>query len=493
MKKTLIMLVLLVLGATAPAGAQEFHEGQEFALGALGAGSTVVGTGDSFLVVYGAQNEIYGQRFLPGAVPLGDPFRINSYTTGFQSGPSIAGDASGNFVVVWNSRDQDGSGTGIFGQRLSPLGSPLGGEFQVNTYTTGNQLKSSIDMTDSGSFTVVWNVAAGAGVLEPSHRLRQFDGAGLPLGDELVLNGDPLHAGSRPGVAVDPAGGWLTSAESGGPEPIPGETVAVWSTLGSDTVARLLQGGGEPIGGEFQVSDPANGGFYPSVAMGPEGRFIVVWTTTDGLQSGVFARRFDRLGDPLGDQFQVNVYTTDRQHHPAISMDPRGNFVVAWESYGQDGSGEGLFGRRFDSLSVALGPEFLVPTYTTGEQVAARVSVGESGTFVVTWGSRGQNPPYLQAYGKQFLTACTPPLDPVPDLELRTENGGVDLLMTWSDLINAEEYIVLQSGEPDGLFDDVAGSAVTGVTGLQIPAPGATTYYLVAPRSAACGLGPRRL
>lgn len=79
--------------------------------------------------------------------PLGPEFRVNTHTMGNQGGPyfeqqgrsSVASDSSSNFVVVWNSASQDGSGYGIFGQRYDASGAPLGPEFRVNTYTTSTQ------------------------------------------------------------------------------------------------------------------------------------------------------------------------------------------------------------------------------------------------------------------------------------------------------------------------------------------------------------------
>ena len=37
------------------------------------------------------------------AQPVGPEFRVNTYTTSYQAIPSVASDASGNFVVVWTS------------------------------------------------------------------------------------------------------------------------------------------------------------------------------------------------------------------------------------------------------------------------------------------------------------------------------------------------------------------------------------------------------
>ena len=53
--------------------------------------------------------------------PLGPEFRVNTYTTSSQSGPSVTADTAGNFVVVWSSYSQDGSGFGVFGQRYGQI------------------------------------------------------------------------------------------------------------------------------------------------------------------------------------------------------------------------------------------------------------------------------------------------------------------------------------------------------------------------------------
>ena len=50
-------------------------------------------------------------------------------------------------------------------------------------------------------------------------------------------------------------------------------------------------------------------------------------------------------------------------------MNAAGDFVVAWQSYPQDGSFYGIFGRRFSAAGTALGPEFPVNTVTDNNQV----------------------------------------------------------------------------------------------------------------------------
>ncbi len=45
----------------------------------------------------------------------------------------------------------------------------------------------------------------------------------------------------------------------------------------------------------------------------------------------------------------MNSHTPDDQNQPAVTADDDGDFVVAWQSQGQDGSGRGVYAKLFDS------------------------------------------------------------------------------------------------------------------------------------------------
>jgi len=49
-----------------------------------------------------------------GATPIGAEFQVNTYTTKAQGSASVALDADGDFVVVWNSLGSAGSDTSNF-------------------------------------------------------------------------------------------------------------------------------------------------------------------------------------------------------------------------------------------------------------------------------------------------------------------------------------------------------------------------------------------
>ena len=77
------------------------------------------------------------------AQPIGPEFRVNTFTTGNQESPSAAFQPNG-FVAVWESDGQDGSGMGVFGRSAG------GAEFPVNTFATGGQHDPDIASNGTG-------------------------------------------------------------------------------------------------------------------------------------------------------------------------------------------------------------------------------------------------------------------------------------------------------------------------------------------------------
>ena len=101
---------------------------------------------------------------------------------------------------------------------------------------------------------------------------------------------------------------------------------------------------------------------------------MVAWESfgQDGSSYGVFARRFSSAGAPLAGELQANITTADDQQRPMVAAEADGDFVVAWRSDLQDGSVDGVFARRFSSAGAPLGGEFQVNAYTTGRPGSAR-------------------------------------------------------------------------------------------------------------------------
>jgi hypothetical protein len=166
--------------------------------------------GDGYAVV--------GQRYRYTGVPRGGEFIINQYAASHQDYPDVAVSPDGSFVVVWHSAFQDGSSYGVYGRRYRINGLPLGGEFQINEYTTRNQWWPAIAMDDYGSYTVVWQSdmqdGSGRGVC-----VRRYRQDHTTHSEEFVVNSHTIANQDRPAIASDPAGNlvvvWQSELQDG--------------------------------------------------------------------------------------------------------------------------------------------------------------------------------------------------------------------------------------------------------------------------------------
>ena len=75
--------------------------------------------------------------------PFGSEFQVNTTTEAEQRDPKIAPLGNG-FVVVWTDYGGDGSGVRVAGRIFDGKGNSVGGEIQINTYTTGDAMAKFI-------------------------------------------------------------------------------------------------------------------------------------------------------------------------------------------------------------------------------------------------------------------------------------------------------------------------------------------------------------
>ena len=157
---------------------------------------------------------------------------------------------------------------------------------------------------------------------------------------------------------------------------------------------NLLSAGPTPVGNEFQINTYTTGAqASPAIASSAAGDYVAVWSSAgqDGGGDGVYAQRYNPAGAAQGSEFRVNTYTTGDQTAPTVAMDALGDFVVSWQSNGQDGGGEGIYAQLYNSAGVAQGSEFRVNTYTTSDQTTPKAAMDSGGDFAITWESNGQD------------------------------------------------------------------------------------------------------
>ena len=314
---------------------------------------------------------------------------VNSITDRNQSQPDVAAGAAGDIVVTWRSYKQDGSSWGVFAQRYDASGQKVGDEIAVNTTTRKSQRDPAVAVGDDGSFVIVWNSSSQDGSSWGVYGQR-FDGAGTPVGDEFQVNVTTKGAQNRPDVAV------LAN----------GEIVVTWEGrgVGDKSGIFMRQLGLDGSTDEIRVNATTSGHQHrPVVSALPDGDFIVAWEGEGPDDSrGIYLRRVSN--GVLGDQIRVNDLTSGSQRFPSVAVGPDGQYVVAWKQ--DDGHGSGVHAKPFDSQGLA-GTEMVANQTLKGPQRGPSVAYLADGRFAISWYGRG-NGDRKGTFTRTFLADGTP-------------------------------------------------------------------------------------
>ena len=170
-------------------------------------------------------------------------------------------------------------------------------------------------------------------------------------------------------------------------------------------------------GSEFKATTyPSPSQENVAIAAFSDGSFVQVWQSMyqDGNGFGIYGQIFDAAGSKYGSKFQINTTTNLDQIHPEVTRLQDNSFAVIWSSNQGDGDGYGVIGRTFNSEGGAITEEFIINTYTSGNQGnhvkvdrpdggddTAIESLAE-GQFVVTWKSQNQDGDQDGVYAQRF-------------------------------------------------------------------------------------------
>jgi hypothetical protein len=398
------LTLAIVLASSLTAAAQPFGAARsEFRVNAATTGlqigpDIVYHAAASFLVVWAGEGPgdgfgVFSQRY-GFADPIGGELRISTYTPGAQGRTRVGASPSSSgpqYVVVWESLDQDGDLYGVFAQRYGSAG-PVGPEFQVNTHTTGTEAVPDVAIDANGEFVVVWEQPDGDG---EGIFARRYSSAGAPLTSPFRVNTYTTSVQRLPQVAKSRSG----------------DFVVVWQSaqefgVGYDIVGRRFSSAGGPLDDDFRIEGTTSESHeYPSVAaVGIDAGFVVAWTADQPSSKNVFARRYDASGAPLTSPFRVNTYTTDDQSYPSVAADDGSHITVVWRSLNQDGDAGGIYAQRYDPTGAPAGGEMQVNAFTTGMQRDPRVSMPSVGWFTVVWNDASQDGSGYGVFGRQFCS-----------------------------------------------------------------------------------------
>lgn len=422
-------------------------------------------TGGGHVVVWSSSNQdnlnfdsdigVFAQLYDANGVPAGPEFQVSTAFERAQADPSVAATSDGGFVVVWESTNQDQPGSfnfGVFGQRYDASGVQIGSEFQVNTTVVGQQFDPSVATFVDGGFVVVWTANAGDGSGDAIISQR-FDASGALVGGEVTVNIDQtLSSQSDAEVATLVTPGGLnaghavvfTAPTSGGDGD--GDRTGVYLRVFDETGAAL---GAETLVNTTTLEDQ----FDAEITGLAGGGFVVTWTddTTDGSFRGVNAQIYTNAGVTVGGEFRVNTNTSSDQFSSSVTAMADGGFVVTWTSDTGDGSGQGVFGQRYDANGVRIDGEFQInQEFSSTQSQSAALGLADGG-LIVSWRSEtsssagdGSGGAIIQRVFDATPTADTSPI--LSDVQRLKSVGANDVTGGSVTLLDAGVSLV----DPDG-------------------------------------------
>lgn len=290
----------------------------------------------------GTTRDVHYRQFDDLGTPLG---AVASATAG-QSG-YISGDRTtplrtlpdGGFVIALTlDNNVSGDWRNVFLRRFEATGAPSGPAQQINTYVTDFQNAAGVSVSPSGNMLVTWESSDQDGDGEGIFAQR-LDVSGIPVGQEFQVNINTV--------------GWQRFANS--TYLLDESFVIIWYDYDTNRdIGRLYDSAGLPLTGEVVLAVNVSSG---GTAIGTlaSGEIVFVDTTFDVSSNGIFLRFFSPSLVLLGPAVQVNVYTSDSQSAPSLTIWPDDRFAVLWHSFGQDGDSLGIFGQRFDATGTTVG------------------------------------------------------------------------------------------------------------------------------------------
>ncbi|HEY9644295.1 MAG TPA: hypothetical protein V6C57_27625 [Coleofasciculaceae cyanobacterium] len=356
----------------------------------------------------GTSTEIYQRLYRSTGTPIGQAFQVNKTSANDQTDPAVGMDETGNSVVVWSSENSNGTDKDIYAQRIADNGKRLGPQFLVNTSTTGDQTVPAVDMDLDGSFVVTWTSSTssndstnGQDTSGTGVYAQRFMPNGTPIGREFRVNSTTAGDQQNSAIALNSKGDYVIAWESGGQD-----------GSGKGIFAQRYSSNGTRRGSEFQVNSTTdNDQDHPSVGMDAAGDYVIVWEGEDDNGTGIYAQRYSAHGNPQGSEFRVNSTTDGDQSAPSVGMDAEGNFTVTWAS---DNDGYGVYAQHYDLNGNRSGDEFQVNQSQNQDQTEPAIGAALNGNFTIAWVGDSQNDHqendiYAQQYvaGAQLLPPGT--------------------------------------------------------------------------------------
>ncbi|UTW59539.1 cadherin-like domain-containing protein [Kordiimonas sp. SCSIO 12603] len=287
---------------------------------------------------------VHGRIFNSDGTPAGAQFTIDQ-GTGSQTFPQSVALENGGFVTVWHFRNGF-----VVGRAYDADGNATTDQFNISTTAVsgdgGRDTEPTITLLSDGTLFVAYE--GNGNILG-----QRLTVEGTPIGDEIILN--EVTGGQQFNVeaALNAAGDVVVSFQSD-----------TGDGNGFDIISRVLS---------FDEFVPT-GGDGSTAVTNPDAPPVVTDPADENQVNTEVA----------GDQREPDVATFGADH-PTLA----GGHVIVWQSSGQDGDGQGVYGQLYGADGQPLGFEFQIDDSTAGDQTLPSVDVLANGNIIIVWSTEG--------------------------------------------------------------------------------------------------------
>ena len=176
---------------------------------------TDLANGGFVVTWHDANISIKAQMFDASGNKVGGELLVKAWAGGYQETPSVAGLSGGGFVVTWEDHNKildSDDWTNIKAQMFDASGGRVGSEFLVNTQIVSFQVEPTITGLAGGGFVVTWRDLIGTLGDDPySIKAQIFDAAGARVGGEFQVNRQTAGDQTMPTITGLAGGGFVVS------------------------------------------------------------------------------------------------------------------------------------------------------------------------------------------------------------------------------------------------------------------------------------------
>lgn len=295
--------------------------------------------------VYWSLGKLYIRKFDKNGNPIGNEF-IPKYVSELGEFP-YSGSQRGENVALLNKDDSFFILTGPISGIIPSNGT--GNLFDKNLNVIAEKVSMPFDPTrsfvtydkDNNMIFVFWKY-------EDQFNLyaQRYTKDLKPIGSDFKLLNLGSDYNKKVSLSSDSNGSFIYTGEKSEKESLK------WNVYANiyDQTNNLLK---EIKVNEGTAVDTATGmQFLPRsrVSMNSKGDFIVTWGDENlNKNSGqIYARKFDKNGNPIESQFKVNYLSYGNQAKPDIDMNDKGDTIIAWANWNDNDSEFQIYSRQYN-------------------------------------------------------------------------------------------------------------------------------------------------